>query len=145
MKTTVIVRACKDTARILDTLYQCFSISSWAPRRSVWEEIPFQETVHYSEDIDWSLRVRTARYRIRFASNGEVFHSHSYSNPQCRKRQYGEGKAEVVIFPWSVWQRNLLRYSLPPFCRQLVSDFRYCLSRHGWQVDLVAPAFRYAS
>lgn len=122
----------------------CFSMASSALRRSVALEMPFDETLQYSEDVDWSWRVRGAGHEIRYAPQSAVYHSHNYSNEQWRKRQFGEGKAEARIFQWSPWQRSFLRYSLLPMARQVLSDASYCLKKHRWSGFLASPGFRYA-
>lgn len=103
----------------------CFSMASSAIRRSVWEEMPFREEIQYSEDIDWTWRARQAGYTIRYAAESVVEHSHNYTLRQFHKRQFGEGKADAQIFEWQSWERSLLRYSLLPFARQVVSDMKW--------------------
>ncbi len=122
----------------------CFSMASSAVRRSVWEKIPFDEDLGYSEDIDWTWRVRQAGYAIRYVPESKVFHSHNYSLKQYYRRQYGEGRAEAEIFSWTAWQTSCVRYSLLPLGRLVLSDWRYCL-RHGHLATIVyAPILRTA-
>ncbi|MEW6754360.1 MAG: glycosyltransferase, partial [Candidatus Latescibacterota bacterium] len=105
----------------------CFSMASSAIRRSVWEEMPFDEELQYSEDIDWTWRARQRGYAVRYAPRSAVYHSHNYSLTQLYRRQYGEGKAEARILPWPRWRRLWVRYSLLPFGRTLLGDWRHCL------------------
>jgi rhamnosyltransferase len=112
----------------------CFSMAASAICRSVWERMPFSERLQYSEDIDWTWRARQKGYHIRYAPRAVVTHSHNYTLRQLYRRQYGEGKAEAFIFEWSPWQRAFIRYSLLPFVRQVIGDWRYCLGR-----GLMAP------
>lgn len=122
----------------------CFSLASSALRRSLWEALPFDESLQYSEDIDMSWRLRQAGYDIRYVADSVVVHSHNYTLKQFWKRHYGEGMAEAQIFEWSPWQRHWLRYSLMPFVRQVERDVRWCaergLLRQAWQ----APGVRLA-
>lgn len=122
----------------------CFSMASSAIRRSVWEQMPFDATLGYSEDIDWSWRARRAGHRIAYVPGAVVMHSHDYTLRQWYRRQYGEGKAEARIFDWDRWQRGWLRYSLLPFGRQLLADWRYCLARLAPLSALHAPFLRAA-
>jgi rhamnosyltransferase len=122
----------------------CFSMASSAIRKSAWDTLPFNESVQYSEDIDWSLRLRQAGSTIRYAADSCVLHSHNYSQEQWSKRQYGEGKAEAVIFPWTPWQQSFLRYSLTPFIRQILSDTMYCIKEGKWRGMLTIPGYRFA-
>ena len=93
----------------------CFSMAVSAIRRSVWERMPFQEDLQYSEDIDWTWRARRCGYEIRYAAGARVIHSHNYSLRQFYRRHFGEGRAEAHIFEWSPWERSLVRYSLLPY------------------------------
>lgn len=122
----------------------CFSMASCAIRREVWQAFPFSTKVQYSEDIEWSYRVRRAGVEISYVANSVVMHSHNYTWSQFRKRHFGEGKAEAHIFEWSAWQRSLLRYSLLPFAKQVLGDARYCLARKDWSGALTAPYLRAA-
>lgn len=122
----------------------CFSMASSAVRRSVWEAMPFSETLGYSEDIDWSWRIRMANHAVQYAPKSIVAHSHNYSWSAYYRRQYGEGKAEAAIFQWSDWQRSWLRYSLLPYGRQVVRDVRYCLAHGHFGSAVYSPALRLA-
>jgi len=121
----------------------CFSMASCAVRRSVWEALPFDEALAYSEDIAWTWAVREAGYEIRYVASSRVYHSHNYTNEQWRKRQFGEGKAEAVIFHWTWWQRSLLRYSIFPMIMQVLRDFRYCVSTAGLRALMHSPVYRF--
>lgn len=114
----------------------CFSMASSAISRTVWEESRFDENLQYSEDIDWTWKARKRGYLIKYVPDSVVTHSHNYTLKQVRKRHYGEGRAEAVIFDWSAWESSFVRYSLAPYARQILSDWRYCLKR-----GLVGSAF----
>ena len=126
------------------TWRHCFSMASSAIRRSVWEAMPFSETLGYSEDIDWSWRVREAGYTIAYAPKSIVAHSHNYSWTAFYKRQYGEGKAEAAIFEWTSWQRSIIRYSILPYVRQVLRDMKYCLSHGHLRSVFYSPVIRLA-
>lgn len=120
----------------------CFSMASSAIRRSVWESMPFDEDLQYSEDIDWTWRARGQGYQIRYVPDSVVFHSHNYSVAQFYRRHFGEGKAEAIFFDWSSWERTWLRYSLLPLGRQIASDWKYALGHGSVRLLLEAPVFR---
>ena len=122
----------------------CFSMASSGIRRSVWEKMPFDEAVQYSEDIDWTWRARQKGFSIRYVADSIVMHSHNYTWRQFYKRHYGEGRAEAVIFDWSDWEKSFLRYSLLPYIRQIISDEKYCLPRFLLRASIHAPALRLA-
>lgn len=122
----------------------CFSMASSAIRRSVWAEMPFDESLQYSEDIAWTWSVRQRGWQVRYAPESRVYHSHNYRLGQFYRRHYGEGRAEAVIFDWRPWERSLLRYTLLPLARQVVDDWRWCLRHGAWQWLPAAPALRVA-
>ncbi|MEW6128486.1 MAG: glycosyltransferase [Acidobacteriota bacterium] len=120
----------------------CFSMASSAIRRSVWEKMPFNEQLHYSEDIEWTWRAKQAGYEVEYVPQSVVSHSHNYSLKQFYKRQFGEGRADAAIFAWENWQKSFLRYSLLPFTRQVLSDLQYCLSRREFKSAGFSPFLR---
>jgi rhamnosyltransferase len=120
----------------------CFSMAASCIRRSSWQALPFSETLKYSEDIDWTWRARQRGQRIQYVADSIVLHSHNYTLKQLWKRQYGEGYAEAEIFDWNDFQSGLLRYSLLPWARLILSDAAWCLPRlHGFSA-LAAPVVR---
>jgi GT2 family glycosyltransferase len=120
----------------------CFSMASSAISRPVWQSMRFSEKLRYSEDIDWTWKARQKGYEIRYVADSVVMHSHNYSLNQFYRRQYGEGQAEAIIFPWSKWDSSLLRYSILPFVRQVLSDSKYCIGKSLWRNALYAPMLR---
>ena len=120
----------------------CFSMASSAIRRRCWEESPFDPAIQYSEDIDWTWRLRQRGSLIQYVKDSQVYHSHNYTLKQFRKRHYGEGKAEASIFTWSPWDQNLLRYSLLPYLRQVASDISYALRQRQFASILHSPLLR---
>jgi len=122
----------------------CFSMAVSAIRRSVWNEMPFREDIHYSEDIDWTWRARQRGYEIRYVAGAMVMHSHNYTLRQFYKRHFGEGRAEARIFEWTPWDRSLVRYSLLPYVRQVASDWRYCAAKLDLGEALRSPVLRMA-
>lgn len=122
----------------------CFSMASSAIRRSVWEQMGFNEQIQYSEDIDWTWRARQKGYTIRYVADSIVMHSHNYTLKQFYKRHYGEGRAEAVIFDWSPWEQSCFRYSLLPYMRQVINDEKYCLFRFSLGACFYSPVLRFA-
>jgi rhamnosyltransferase len=122
----------------------CFSMASSAIRRAWWCHERFDESLGYSEDIEWTWRARQAGHRVSYVADAVVMHSHDYTLAQWYKRQYGEGRAEARIFAWEPWQASWFRYSLLPFGRQLCSDWVYCLRYGALSAVLHAPLLRAA-
>lgn len=122
----------------------CFSMASSAISRKIWQQHPFREDIQYSEDIDWTWRMRQHGFSIKYVADSVVEHSHNYTPAQFYRRQYGEGKAEATIFTWNEWEQNWLRYSFLPFLRQLFSDFKYAFKFHRPKIIFESPVYRLA-
>lgn len=123
---------------------QCFSMASSAIRRSVWRKIDFDENLLYSEELDWSHRARRLGYETSYVPDSIVMHAHSYTLEQFCKRQFGEGKAEALIFNWSSWRRSWFRYSFLPYSRQVLSDWLYCCPRLAFTEMIRSSVWRTA-
>ncbi len=119
-----------------------FSMAVSAVRTSAWRKVPFDEGLSYSEDIDWSWRVRRSGLDVRYVPQAVARHSHDYTLPQWYRRHRGEGKAEARIFDWTRWRKSLLRYSVLPFFAQLARDWRYVIPRGNLGTAFYAPFYR---
>ncbi len=119
-----------------------FSMASSAIRRSAWQAMPFDEALRYSEDIEWTWRARRAGWEVRYVADSVVMHSHDYTLRQLYRRHAGEGRADARIFDWTPWQRSLLRFSVLPYGRQVLSDWRDLAARGEWKALAEAPVIR---
>lgn len=106
-----------------------FSMANCAARREVLERFPFETRVQYSEDIEWSYRLRKAGLEIRYVAEAAATHSHNYTLRQSYKRQFGEGKAEAWIFRDGELNTSFLRYCLLPFGMEVVRDLRWAATK----------------
>lgn len=120
----------------------CFSMATSAIRRSAWNKKPFSETLQYSEDVHWTWIARLSGYEIEYIPDSAVFHSHNYSLKQFFARHYGEGRAEAQIFDWEPFQRSFIRYSLLPYVRQVMDDWRFCLREMEFNAAVLSPILR---
>ncbi|HOH46421.1 MAG TPA: glycosyltransferase [Candidatus Cloacimonadota bacterium] len=84
--------------RIAASWKHFFSLASSAVRRDLIQNYPFNEEISYSEDIEWSWRMKSMGYKIAYAPEAKVWHSHNYNLKQIKKRYLGEGKAEAYIY-----------------------------------------------
>ena len=66
-------------------------------RKSVWEEIPYDETLTYAEDHDWAIKVGERGYKIMYEPEAETYHSHNETLRQIYKRSYVEACALTVL------------------------------------------------
>ncbi len=100
-------------------------------RRSVVEQVGtlWEDYFIYYEELDWSLRIRAAGWRIRYVPGSDVLHKESMSvgkhSPfkvyqQCRNRiwmvrRHGSLTERAVFFAWVVMAsmpRNTLRHGM---------------------------------
>jgi len=84
-----------------------FSLATSAARREDLVSDPFDEELRYSEDVEWAHRHRR---RIVYSQDACVEHSHNYTLAELKRRFYGEGGADAVIFG-----------KMPPLWRELAS------------------------
>ncbi|WP_295582958.1 glycosyltransferase [uncultured Lamprocystis sp.] len=121
----------KDTERAFGdgreaaTWIHFFSMANCAVRRAVLERFPFETRIQYSEDIEWSYRLRKAGLEIRYVAEAAATHSHNYTLRQSFKRQFGEGKADAWIFHDGEINTSFLRYCLLPFGMDVLRDLRW--------------------
>jgi rhamnosyltransferase len=75
-----------------------FSLASSATRKSTLLQTPFNEKIQYSEDVEWSWRIKQNGAKIIYVPEAMVEHSHNYTLREVWKRFYNEGVADAVIF-----------------------------------------------
>jgi GT2 family glycosyltransferase len=95
-----------------------------AVRRSLWEQLSYDETLTGLEDIDWARRATQLGYKIVYAADAEVVHVHNESPRRIYNRYRREAIALKRIFPqerFSLWDFAWL------FASNVVSD---CY--HAW-------------
>ncbi len=67
--------------------------------RSMWEKLPYDETLTGLEDIDWAKRTIESGYQIAYAADAEVVHVHNESPQGIYNRYRREAIALKRIFP----------------------------------------------
>lgn len=75
-----------------------FSLATSAVRKCDIMQYPFNENLKYSEDIEWSWRMKQAGRKIVYVPDAIVEHSHNYKLREVWKRFYNEGLAEGFIY-----------------------------------------------
>jgi len=93
-----------------------------AIRRDVWEALPFDEELRFSEDVDWTWRVRMIGREIRYVPDAVFEHSHEYDAHSLWRRMFGEGKADASIF--RVGDPGFSRGFALPLAAQIARDLR---------------------
>lgn len=96
-----------------------------AIRRSLWEQLPYDETLTGLEDIDWAKRAMESGYKIVYVADADIVHVHDESYRQIHNRYRREAIALKRIFPherFSLWDFARL------FTANAASDCRH--ARH---------------
>lgn len=106
-----------------------FSMANSATRRDVLAAFPFSTDVQYSEDIEWSLRLKQGGLEVVYVADAAACHSHNYSLSQSWRRHFGEGKAEAAIFNQGEMNFRFGRYVLLPLVAEVVRDVFWSLRR----------------
>lgn len=95
-----------------------------AIRRSLWEQLPYDETLTGLEDLDWARRALELGYKIVYAADTEIAHVHNETYRQIHNRYRREAIALKRIFPHE-------RFSVWDFMRlctgNVLSDYRHAL------------------
>jgi rhamnosyltransferase len=102
-----------------------FSMANSAAHKSTLQTFRFREDIQYSEDIEWSLRLKKAGLTIKYIGEASAAHSHNYSLSQSYKRHFGEGKAEAEIFSEHEINFSFARYYLLPLGMEILRDFSW--------------------
>lgn len=95
-----------------------------AIRRTLWEQLPYDESLTGLEDLDWARRAIDLGYKIAYAANAEIIHVHNESAKQTYNRYRREAIALKTIY-------SNERFNLWHFARfltaNLVNDYRQAL------------------
>jgi rhamnosyltransferase len=106
-----------------------FSMANSAVRRDLALATPFETRIQYSEDIEWSYRLRRAGHRVEYVADAVAMHSHNYSLAQSLRRHRGEGAADAWIFRNGELRQSFLGYCLLPFGMEVLRDVGWALQR----------------
>ena len=119
-----------------------FSLASSATWRQNLLDVPFDEKIQYSEDVEWTWRNSRRKddpVKVVYCPASRVEHSHNYTLGELARRFRGEGAADKVIFGDSP---SLVR-ELMGAARETIRDWAYLLPRpKGWAEIPLAPVRR---
>ncbi len=111
-----------------------FSDNNSCLRRSVWEQIPYQD-VDFAEDQIWARQILEAGYKKVYCPYAPVYHSHNYPLKTYFYRFYDEFKGLYQVYHWTMFStmRGVIRQVLAMDRR----DISYILKkdsgiRHKW-------------
>lgn len=111
-----------------------------AVRRSVWQQLPYDEDLTGLEDVDWAKRVKQNQMKIAYAAEAEVIHVHEETPLRIYNRYRREAIALKRIFPHET-------FSFLDFVRLLVtnvwSDYHHAVHEKVlWRNLYSIPMFR---
>ena len=119
-----------------------FSLASSATWRQNLLDVPFDEEIQYSEDVEWAWRNSRRKedpVKIAYCPASRVEHSHNYTLRELAKRFRGEGAADRAIFGESP---SLVR-EIVGAARETLRDWAYLLRRpRDWAEIPSAPIRR---
>ena len=125
-----------------------FSLASSAVQRELIVKYPFDENIQYSEDIEWSWRMKQMGFYIQYVKDSIVWHSHNYNLAQIKKRYLGEGRAEKTIYQdyYQTHQEDLsfIRSVLFAAGMESFRDFAFLLRTNHLDWVFKAPVYRLA-
>jgi len=136
-------RAFGDRAPVQTKRGAFFSMAASAIRRDVWEALPFDEKLRYSEDVDWTQRASALGWAVEYVPEAVFEHSHVYDLRSHLKRRTGEGKADRAIF--RLGAPSVVKDLLRPLAGSIVRDARArVLSPSGVAVRVAQAAGYFA-
>lgn len=109
-------------------------------RRSLWEQMPYDEELTGLEDLDWATRILAQGYRLAYVPEAEVIHVHNETWTQIRNRYRREAIAFKRIFPHEhFYFRDFIRL----LTTNTISDYYYALYENVIHRHLFSiPMFR---
>lgn len=118
-----------------------FSMAASAIRRDAWAIVPFDTELRYSEDVDWTARVRALGWKIQYVPDAAFEHSHVYDLGAHFKRRIGEGTADTHIF--RLGKPSLVRDFARPLAGSVLRDVRAGVASPQAIVTRAAQAYGY--
>ena len=119
-----------------------FSLASSATWRQNLIDVPFDEKIQYSEDVEWAWRNSRREkdpVEIVYCPDSHVEHSHNYTLRELARRFRGEGVADYAIFG----DRPSLPRELFGAARETLRDWAYLAKRpRDWREIPSAPVRR---
>jgi len=112
-----------------------------AVRRSLWEEIGYNESLPGLEDIAFAREVRSRGHRLAYVPDAKIAHVHEEGPKQIFNRYRREAMAYKTIFD----RREIhLGSALTLISRSIVGDARAAIGKRRFADILPAAAFRIA-
>jgi rhamnosyltransferase len=103
-----------------------FSLATSAIVKEMLLKYPFNEKIQYSEDVEWSYRMKKMEMKIKYCKNAKVEHSHNYTLKEVKKRFHSEGYADAIIYGE---RENWIIGFVKPLCMEILRDLKHLLSQ----------------
>ncbi len=120
-----------------------FSLASSATWRQNLIDVPFDDKIQYSEDVEWAWqnsRREKDPVKIVYCPDSHVEHSHNYTVPELVKRFRGEGVADVTVYG----DKPNLIHELLSAAHETLRDWVYLAPRpRSWGEAFKAPVRRF--
>ncbi|MGF1542842.1 MAG: glycosyltransferase [Pleurocapsa sp.] len=95
-----------------------------AIRRSLWNTIPYNESLTGLEDLDWAKRAQQLGYKVAYVADAPIVHVHEETSARVYNRYRREAIALKQILPQEQFRfRDFLRF----FIGNTISDYF-----HAW-------------
>jgi rhamnosyltransferase len=118
-------------------------MASSAIRKTVWVNDHFDEEMLISEDLEWSYRIKRKGYKVVYAKDSIVEHSHNYSMKQLYHRHFKEGFDSVKIFTISGSKVYLfIKVFLFPFVYFIIRDICDLIKHFRFMDVFITPIYR---
>lgn len=118
-----------------------FSMVSSGVRKDIWQRRGFNEALQYSEDAEYVRWCRSQGFRVVYAPQSTVVHSHNYTPSQAARRSFGEGRAEAAVWAGSPRRFNFVRTVMLGWINDVRRDLAFCLRTgriaewpHAWLI-----------
>ncbi len=100
-----------------------------AIRRSLWDSIPYNESLTGLEDLDWAKRAQHLGYKIAYVADAAIVHVHEETPARVYNRYRREAIALKKILPQEQFRfRDFLRF----FVGNTISDYF-----HAWHDGVI--------
>src|SRR5882724_11820027 len=102
-----------------------FSMASSGIRKDIWAKRGFDQRMQYSEDDEYTRWCRAQNYKIVYAPESVVMHSHNYTPEQAYKRSFGEARALAAVWVGGYFDFNWLRTVCLGWLKDASRDLRF--------------------
>lgn len=119
-----------------------FSSANAAVRRSIWERLPFDEKLPFSEDRAWARQAAGRGLEVCYVPDSKVYHSHPFSLSGINRRAYSAGWAKKMIYG-SACRFDSAAWIAGAFVYCVIRDLAHFAAHGYWRFIWHIPRYRY--